>query len=372
MKKLGFGAMRLPLTDAADQTAIDMEQVCQMVDSFLDQGFTYFDTAYMYHNYASERVLRKALVERHPRDSYTIATKLPTMMLKEPEDQPRIFNEQMEKLGVDYFDYYLLHCLNQENYATAQRLDSFGFQSQMKKEGKIRKMGFSFHDSPELLDQILTEHPEVEFVQLQLNYLDWDSVSVQSRRCQEVCVRHGKPIVVMEPVKGGTLAKVPAAAEALMKAAEPEMSVASWAVRYAASQENVFMVLSGMSNLNQMLDNTSYMRDFRPLTAEETAMLRQVTRIIQEDMRVPCTACRYCTEGCPKQIAIPDYFALYNQSLREGRPSDDTLAQYRSFQQEQGKGKASDCIACRQCERHCPQHIYIVDQLKAVAKQLEG
>lgn len=370
MKKLGFGTMRLPMPDPSNQAVVDMEQVCQMVDTFLERGFTYFDTAYMYHNYASETIVREALVKRHPRDSFTVATKLPVVFLKEEADQERIFNEQLEKVGVDSFDYYLLHCLDQENYATAQRLNSFAFASRKKAEGKIRKLGFSFHDSAELLEQILTEHPETEFVQLQLNYLDWESPTVQSRKCYEVCVRHGKPVVVMEPVKGGTLAKVPAAAEKLMKAADPEKSVASWAVRYAASQENVFMVLSGMSDLEQMRDNTSYMADFQPLTQEEFAMIDRVTEIIKDDMLIPCTACRYCVEGCPKQIAIPDYFALYNRYQKEGG-KDALRAEYQA-KREEGHGLASDCVACRQCERHCPQHLPIVEKMKAVAKLFEN
>ncbi|MCD7826776.1 MAG: aldo/keto reductase [Clostridiaceae bacterium] len=363
MKKLGFGMMRLPLRDSKDQTAIDYEQVCQMVDTFLEQGFTYVDTAYMYHDYASEGMVKRALVERHPRDSFLLATKLPTMMLKTKEDQARIFKEQLEKCGVEYFDYYLLHCLNQENYANSEKLGSFDFVLQKKKEGKIKKVGFSFHDTAELLDEILTKHPEMEFVQIQLNYLDWESSSVQSRLCYEVCVKHNKPVIVMEPVKGGTLAKVPAEAEKLMKEYHPDASVASWAVRFAASQKNVFMVLSGMSDLQQLRDNTSYMRDFEPLNEEEQKIIEAVKEQIHSFITVPCTGCKYCVEGCPKKIPIPQYFSLYN-AHRQLRENDTTKEDYRKLE---NCGRANECIACRQCEEHCPQHLTIVDYLKEVS-----
>lgn len=305
MKKLGFGMMRLPLLDEKDPKKIDFEQTCKMVDSFLEQGFTYIDTAYMYHDYESERMVKKALVDRHPRESYQLATKLPTMMIKTKEDQERIFNEQLEKCGVEYFDYYLMHCLNKENYATVQKLESFSFALQKKAEGKIKKIGFSFHDNAELLEKILKEHPEVEFVQIQLNYLDWENENVQSGRCYEICEKYDKPVIVMEPVKGGTLAKVPERAKQLMQEYNKDATPASWAVRYAASQKNVFMVLSGMSNMEQLLDNTSYMKDFIPLNQEEREILEKVTEIINSNVEVPCTGCQYCVEGCPKKIPIP-------------------------------------------------------------------
>ncbi len=364
MKKLGFGFMRLPLLDGNDQTSFDMEQIKGMVDSFLEQGFTYFDTAYMYHNGKSEGAMKEALIKRYPRDSFLVADKLPTMSLNEKEDMERIFNEQLERCGVEYFDYYLLHCLSTNLYEVAERLGAFEFAMQKKKEGKIRRLGFSFHDKAEVLDKILTAHPETEFVQLQINYLDWEDENVQSRLCYEVARKHGKDIIIMEPVKGGTLARVPAKAEKLLKELEPDMSVPSWAIRFAAGLEGVIMVLSGMSNTQQLLDNTGYMSDFKPLSDKEKEAVFNVAEIIKSTVEVPCTSCRYCVEGCPMDIQIPDYFGLLNAE-KQGIAHDD----YNTVASK--GGKASDCIECGQCESHCPQQLEIIKRLKDVAKVFE-
>ncbi len=375
MKKLGFGMMRLPMPDPKNQGTVDVEQVRRMVDTFLDRGFIYFDTAYFYHEGQSENVVREALTSRYPRDKFLLADKMPVSILQDkgPEDQDRIFHEQLEKCGVDYFDYYLVHCLNSRYYPSTApgRLDTFGYLAKQREAGKIRHLGFSFHDKADVLDRILTEHPEVEFVQLQLNYLDWEDERVQSRKCYEVCVKHGKSVIVMEPVKGGRLANLPEDAAALLREAHPDWSPASWAIRFAAGLEHVMMVLSGMSNLEQLLDNTGFMDGFRPLTAGETGLLEKCAEILSAVPAIACTACRYCVDGCPQSIPIPDYFALYNAGqlkLRRGLGVD--RAGYEKLA-SQG-GKASDCVACRQCEEKCPQHLPVTDWLERVKKTYEA
>ncbi len=371
MKKLGFGLMRLPQLDPNDAARIDMDAVCEMVDLFLERGFTYFDTAYMYHSFQSEIALREAVVKRHPRDSFTVATKLPVMFLKSQEDMERIFNEQLEKCGVTYFDYYLLHNLGVSHYEIAKKYNAFDFIRRKKEEGKIRQIGFSYHDNAQLLDEILTAHPEVDFVQLQINYLDWDNESIQSGACYEVAVRHQKPVIVMEPVKGGTLAQVPASVQALFQESHPNWTPASWAVRYAASLDNVFMVLSGMSDIGQLRDNTEYMWDFHPLSQQEQDVVKRAAEEIRSSIAIPCTACGYCVDGCPKKIAIPKYFALYNaEKLSENKGFSTQRVYYSNYIRQ--FGKASDCVGCKQCERTCPQHIRIAELLREVACTFEG
>ena len=371
MKKLGFGLMRLPLLDPNDSGNVDMKQMEQMVDTFLERGFTYFDTAWMYCGGKSEEAAGKALVARHPRDSFTLTTKLPSYMLHTEEDREKVFSEQLRRTGAGYFDYYWLHDVNRDTIQTFEKLHCFEFVQEKKEQGLVKHIGFSYHDGPELLEKVLTDHPEVEYVQLQLNYLDWDSLGVQSHACYEVATAHGKPVIVMEPVKGGTLAKLPEEAEKLLHDKAPDQSIPSWAIRFAATRENVMVVLSGMSNMEQLLDNTGYMQDFVPLTEEEDALVLQAAEIINKEITVPCTGCSYCTVNCPKKIAIPQYFSLYNADLQEVESKGWTPqpAYYKRLAKE--FGMASDCIRCGQCEKMCPQHLPIRYWLEKVADHFE-
>ena len=362
--KLGFGLMRLP----RKPIATDVEQVKRMVDLFLDAGFTYFDTAFVYPG--SEAAIKKALVDRYPRERFTLASKINAFLLAPTENAAKKqFYTSLSRTGAGYFDYYLLHSLMENNYQKYERFHLWEFVQEQKAKGLIRHIGFSFHAGPELLDRLLSEHPEVDFIQLQINYADWENPSVTSRANYEVARKHGVSITVMEPVKGGSLANPPAAVKQLFQACHPELSCASWAIRFAASLDGIITVLSGMSNIAQMEDNISYMKNFQPLNAEEQQIIQQAQRLLGRSAAVPCTACHYCTGGCPKQIPIPEIFSAMNLQLANGQMAEAKAA----YQQAAQAGhRASDCIACRQCERACPQHLPIVDRLKQGAEMLEG
>ncbi len=369
MKQLGFGLMRMPQLDPNNAADVDVEQVKKMVDLFMEKGFTYFDTAWMYNGFASENVAKAALVDRYPRDSFTLATKLHAGFFNSLEDRDKVFNAQLEKTGAGYFDYYLLHGVEAAMYPKYEQFDCFSWLLDKQAKGLVKHVGFSFHDTPQLLDEILTKHPEMEFVQLQINYLDWESQWVHSRGCYEMARKHNKPVVVMEPVKGGTLAHVPPEAEKLFKEYDPNRSVPSWAIRFAASLPGVMVVLSGMSSIAQMEDNLSFMDEFKPLTEEEKALCFKAADIINGQIAVPCTGCSYCTEGCPMHIAIPQYFSLYNEDMRERLDEKGWTVNFTNYEILSGKfGKASDCIGCGQCEGVCPQHLPIIENLKKVAE----
>ena len=363
--KLGFGMMRLPRVEGTQD--IDLEHTKRMVDAFINAGGKYFDTAYVYEG--SEEATKAALCDRYPRESYYLADKLNAseFACKSEEEAKNEINISLERSGAGYFDFYLLHGLDTGNIENFRQYGIWEYMRKLKEEGLIRHYGFSFHSTPEQLDELLTEHPDIEFVQLQINYSDWDDPFIASQRCYEVATRHGKPVIVMEPVKGGKLADPPQQVKDILLRANPDASFASWAIRFTASLPNVMMVLSGMSSMEQMEDNLSFMRQFQPLNDEEQKVLKEACKELSQLEDIPCTACHYCTPGCPMDIHIPEIFAVMNTYKMYGN-----LEEARNeYKWRPGGEKASACIQCGQCENACPQHLPIISLLEEVVDALE-
>ncbi|MBQ9124226.1 MAG: aldo/keto reductase [Acholeplasmatales bacterium] len=358
-KNFGFGMMRLPMNG----DMVDYDETCKMIDTFMDNGFNYFDTAHGYLDGKSEIAIRECLAKRYDRDKYILVNKLTNDFFNKNEDIIPFFNSQLEACGVEYFDIYLMHAQNAEYFEKYKKCKAYETAFELKRKGLVKHVGISFHDSSEVLDQILTEYPEIECVQIQFNYVDYLDPGIEGKNCYDVCVKHNKPVIVMEPVKGGSLINLPKKAQDIFDSLNGG-SNASYAIRFTASFDNVKMVLSGMSNMEQMLDNISYMKDFKALNEKEFKAIEDVCKIFKEQDLIPCTACKYCVKGCPKNISIPELFSDYNAK----KAYNDWNSDWYYSIHIQNKGKASDCIECGKCENICPQHLPIRSLLKDVSK----
>ena len=364
-KNFGFGCMRLPMLEGGKE--VDLEETKRMVDTFLEQGFNYFDTAHGYLEGKSELAIKECLTKRHKREEYILTDKLTMAYFQKQEDIRPFFESQLEACGVDYFDFYLMHAQSKDIFEHFKKCHAYETALELKKEGKIRHFGISFHDKAEVLEEILKEYPQIEVVQIQFNYLDYEDPAVQSKKCYEVCRKYQKPVIVMEPVKGGNLVNLPDDARQILDDLKGG-STASYAIRFAASFDGIMMVLSGMSNLEQMKDNLSYMKDFQPLNDTELAAVKAVADVFHSKHMIPCTACRYCVEGCPQHISIPDLFACMNAKTVF---HDWNADYYYNMVHTVHNGKASACVKCGKCEKVCPQHLQIRELLEGVAKEFE-
>ena len=346
---------------------VDYEQVARMVDEFLAKGFNYFDTAHGYISGQSEMAIKRCLSSRYPRDKFVLTNKLTNVFFKSEADIRPLFQSQLDACGVEYFDFYLMHAQNKDRFEYFKRHRAYETALALKEEGKIKHFGISFHDTAAVLDEILTEYPQIEVVQIQFNYFDYDDPVVQSKKCYDVCVKHDKPVIVMEPVKGGTLANLPDEVKGPFDALG-NASYASYAIRFAASQDQVMMVLSGMSNTEQMQDNLNFMADFKPISPIEDAAINEVVGLFRSMKMIACTSCRYCVDGCPKKILIPDLFGCMNSKTIHHDWNADF---YYNTVYTVNHGKASDCIRCGKCEAICPQHLPIRELLQKVAATFE-